>query len=60
MSLEEGKALVSTVNLYKYFNVSGGLLDQITFEGGLPQRKIEYVKALNGIDLHIQPGEISA
>ena len=50
--------LVSTDNLYKYFNVSGGLLDQISFKGGIPHREIEYVKALNGVNLKIRHGEI--
>ncbi len=50
--------LVETQGLSKHFNVSGGLLDQITFEGGVPRREIEYVKALNGVDLSIERGEV--
>ena len=54
----EKEVIVSTNNLYKHFNVSGGLLDQITFKNGKPSRQIEYVKALNGIDLTVQHGEV--
>lgn len=58
MTRANDQNLVRTDDLVKHFNVSGGLLDQITFAGGVPRRKIEYVKALNGINLQIEKGEI--
>ena len=58
MSGTDNKYLMRTDGLVKHFNVSGGLLDQITFTGGVPHRRVEYVKALNGINLQIEKGEI--
>lgn len=50
--------LLQIQGLSKHFNVSGGLLDQLKFERGVPRREIEYVKALNGVDLTIERGEV--
>ena len=44
-------------DLYKHFNVSGGLLDQLSFRRGRLTRTVELVKALNGITLEVQKGE---
>lgn len=48
---------VSIRDLHKHFNVSGGLLDQLSFQGGKITREVEWVKALNGISLDIVKGE---
>ena len=50
--------LVRIDNLVKHFNVSGGLLDQISVSKGKLKRQIEYVRALNGVDLKVQAGEV--
>ncbi len=50
-------SLVSVRELHREFNVSGGLLDQLSFERGRLVRKIETVKAVNGISLDIVKGE---
>ncbi len=50
--------LLKIRGLTKRFNVSGGILDQLKFERGIPHRQIQYVNALNGIDLSIDRGEV--
>ncbi len=57
MSNSDNNSLLSTHDLYRHFNVSGGFLDQLSFSGGKITRKTEFVKALNGINLDIQKGE---
>ncbi|MGF2735480.1 ABC transporter ATP-binding protein [Marinobacter sp. DUT-1] len=49
--------LVSIRGLEKRFDLSGSLLEQITFEGGRFRRKQEAVHAINGVDLEVQKGE---
>ncbi|KRW83908.1 ABC transporter ATP-binding protein [Marinobacter sp. P4B1] len=49
--------LVSIRALEKRFDLSGSLLEQITFEGGRFRRKQEAVHAINGVDLEVQKGE---
>ena len=49
--------LLSVRALHREFNVSGGLLDQLTFSRGKVVRKTETVKAVNGITLDIVRGE---
>ncbi|MBB5320910.1 ABC transporter ATP-binding protein [Marinobacter oulmenensis] len=49
--------LVSIRGLEKRFDLSGNLLEQITFEGGRFRRKQEAVHAINGVDLDVQRGE---
>ena len=49
--------LVSISGLEKRFDLSGSLLEQITFEGGRFRRKQEAVHAINGVDLEVQKGE---
>ncbi len=49
--------LVSIRGLKKRFDLSGSLLEQITFEGGRFRRKQEAVHAINGVDLDVQKGE---
>ncbi len=51
------KNLLSLRELRKEFNVSGGLLDQLSFSRGRVVRKVESVKAINGISLDIEKGE---
>ncbi|MGI9309999.1 MAG: ABC transporter ATP-binding protein, partial [bacterium] len=51
------ESLLSVRDLHKEFNLSGGLLDQLSFDRGKLTRKIESVKALNGISLDIVKGE---
>ena len=52
------RALVRTEKLFKYFSVSGGLLDQLSIRNGRLERQLELVKALNGVDLSIRHGEV--
>ncbi|KMQ73327.1 ABC transporter ATP-binding protein [Marinobacter subterrani] len=49
--------LVSIRGLEKRFDLSGSLLEQISFEGGRFRRKQESVHAINGVDLEVQKGE---
>ena len=49
--------LVDIRGLEKKFDLSGSLLEQISFRGGRFQRKQEAVHALNGVDLQVQKGE---
>lgn len=50
-------ALLSVRNLYKRFDISGGLLDQIKFDGGKIRREQTLVKALNNVSMEIKKGE---
>ena len=49
--------LVSIRNLEKRFDLSGGFLEQIQFEGGRFRRKQEAVHAINGVNLDVSKGE---
>lgn len=49
--------ILSVHELYKQFNISGGLLEQLSFTQGKLRRKTTSVKALNGISLDIVQGE---
>ncbi|KXS54163.1 MAG: peptide ABC transporter ATP-binding protein [Marinobacter sp. T13-3] len=49
--------LVSIRGLEKRFDLTGSLLEQISFEGGRFRRKQEAVHAINGVDLDVQRGE---
>lgn len=49
--------LVDIRGLEKKFDLSGGLLEQISFEGGRFRRKQEAVHAINGVDLQVRQGE---
>lgn len=44
-------------DVVKHFDISGGLLDRLTFEGGKPALKKEAVKAVNNVSLAINRGE---
>lgn len=50
-------ALLSVKNLYKHFDISGGLLDQISFSTGRLHRRRTLVKAVNNISFDLQAGE---
>ena len=49
--------LLSVKNLYKHFDISGGLLDQISFSAGRLHRQRTLVKAVNNISFDLQAGE---
>ncbi|WP_417518930.1 ABC transporter ATP-binding protein [Marinobacter sp.] len=49
--------LVDIRGLEKRFDLSGSLLEQITFKNGRFQRKQEAVHAINGVDLQVYKGE---
>jgi peptide/nickel transport system ATP-binding protein len=49
--------LVAVGNIYKTFDISGGLLDQLTWSGGRLQRVKTVVKALNNVSFSIAEGE---
>ncbi|MFO7878265.1 MAG: ATP-binding cassette domain-containing protein [Desulfovermiculus sp.] len=50
-------SLVSVRNLHKIFDISGGLLDQLTWQNGRMQRQKALVKALTNVSFEIKPGE---
>lgn len=50
-------ALLTVKNLYKHFDISGGLLDQINFSGGKFNRQRTLVKAVNNINFELKAGE---
>ncbi len=49
--------LLQIHNLYKIFDISGGLLEQLTWEKGRLRRVKTTVKALNNVSFDIWPGE---
>jgi peptide/nickel transport system ATP-binding protein len=49
--------LLDIKNVVKHFDISGGLLDQLSFENGRIARKRITVKAVNNLSLSIQPRE---
>ncbi len=49
--------LVSIRNVVKHFNISGGLLDQLTFKNGRFQLEKTTVKAVNDVSLFVEKGE---
>jgi peptide/nickel transport system ATP-binding protein len=53
----QSTALVDIHGLEKKFDLSGSLLEQISFKGGRFHRKQEAVHAINGVDLQVQKGE---
>ena len=50
-------SLLTIKNLYKHFDISGGLLDQIKFRGGKFCRQKTLVKAVNNISFELKAGE---
>jgi peptide/nickel transport system ATP-binding protein len=55
--MEEKTPLLTIENLVKHFDISGGLLDQISFEDRRFVRKRTVVKAVNNVSFEIQTGE---
>ena len=53
----EKQTLLTVNNLYKFFDISGGFLDQLTWTQGKLQRVKTIVKALNNVSFEIQQGE---
>jgi len=49
--------LLAIENVVKHFDISGGLLDQLTIENGRIIRRKTTVKALNDVTFTIEPGE---
>ena len=49
--------LVTMDNVVKHFDISGGLLDQLTFRQGRFQLEKTTVKAVNGVSLFVNKGE---
>ena len=57
MTKESATPLLEIKNLVKYFDISGGLLDQLHMENGRLARRQTVVKAVNDVSLSILPGE---
>jgi peptide/nickel transport system ATP-binding protein len=55
--MKNAEALLTVNNLVKHFDISGGLLDQITLQNGRLVRLKTTVKALNDVSISILPGE---
>jgi len=53
-------SIVTIDNLVKYFDISGGLLEQLQFKSGKIVRKKTEVKAVNGVSLELKAGETLA
>jgi len=55
MNIDRG--LLSVDNLVKHFDISGGMLDQLSFDKGHLIRKRTTVKAVNQVSFTIHTGE---
>lgn len=53
----KSEVLVSIRNLVKYFDISGGWLEQLRFKGGKFSRQETIVKAVNDVSFDIHRGE---
>lgn len=49
--------LISINNVVKHFDISGGILDQLTFKRGKPELEKTTVKAVNDVSLFVNKGE---
>jgi peptide/nickel transport system ATP-binding protein len=56
--MNTNNALLTIKNLVKHFDISGGLLEQLTWEDWRMVRRRTTVKAVNDVSLSIQPREI--
>lgn len=56
--MTDSTPLVRIANVVKHFDISGGLLDRISFSGGRPCLTTTTVKAINDVSLDIRQGEI--
>ncbi|HHD56402.1 MAG TPA: ATP-binding cassette domain-containing protein, partial [Desulfobulbaceae bacterium] len=52
--------IVTVDSLVKYFDISGGLLEQLQFESGKLNRRKTEVKAVNDVSLEVRSGETLA
>ena len=50
--------LLTVKNLVKHFDISGGLLEQLSWENWRIVRRKTTVKAVNDVSFTIMPGEI--
>ncbi len=57
-TMQADNGLLAVKNVVKHFDISGGLLDQLTLENGRLSRRRTTVKALNDVTFTILPGEI--
>lgn len=57
MKETQNHSLLAVNNLSKVFDISGGLLDQLTWQQGRLTRVKYLVKALNNVSFQIKPGE---
>ncbi|MEH0018363.1 MAG: oligopeptide/dipeptide ABC transporter ATP-binding protein [Desulfobacter sp.] len=55
--MKEEKPLVTIKNVVKHFDISGGLLDQLTFKQGNFKLEKTTVKAVNDVSLFVNKGE---
>ncbi|NNF98382.1 MAG: ATP-binding cassette domain-containing protein [Desulfobacteraceae bacterium] len=55
--MDKSNHLLTIENLVKHFDISGGLLDQLSIEKGRVKRHRTIVKAVNDVSLFIKPGE---
>jgi len=55
--MEENTPLLKVDRLVKHFDISGGLLDQLRFDGGRVSRIRTTVKAVNDVSFDIEQGE---
>ena len=55
--MDKPNGILTVTDLVKHFDISGGLLDQLTWQGGKPTRKRTTVKAVNSVSFTIKAGE---
>jgi peptide/nickel transport system ATP-binding protein len=55
--MKNENGLLAITNLVKHFDISGGLLDQLTLQNGRIVRKKTTVKAVNNVSFKIMPQE---
>lgn len=55
--MDKNQSILRIENIVKYFDISGGLLDQLRFQNGKFTRKKTTVKAVNDVSMYINKGE---
>ncbi len=55
--MDKNQSILKIENIIKYFDISGGLLDQLRFKDGKIIRKKTMVKAVNDVSMFINRGE---
>lgn len=55
--MTQNSELLTIKHVVKHFDISGGLLEQLSFQEGRITRKITTVKAVNDVSFTIYPGE---